>query len=125
VQEALIARLDPQVVLSVKKLALEPVIDKVSIVNAAVPELVSVTELVDDEFALTEPKLSELAENTALGTGTVAVPINSVCAIDPIVALLCTVRYASKLPAADDEKVTSTVQLCPGEIFAPQRLLVK
>jgi hypothetical protein len=125
VQEALIAKLDPQVVLSVKKLAFEPVIDKVSIVNAAVPELVSVTELVDDEFALTEPKLSELAENTALGTGTVAVPINSVCATKPDPELLLAVRYASKLPATDEAKDTSTVQLCPGESVELQRLLVK
>jgi hypothetical protein len=74
-----------------------PVIEAEFTVTGDVPEEVSVSDCVADEFTLTLPKLSVVLLGVNCEFATVPVPLNDTTAVPPVVELLLIVR----LPVAD------------------------
>ncbi len=125
VQVALACSVMPQVVVSVKTLALPPlIVNKFSVIGA-LPLFVSVT----DEGALlplaTLPKASVVEDNVNAGVDALAVPDSATVLLLPDVEFATIVRLALNAPAVSGVKVIVTAQLEPTARVLPQLLAIE
>jgi hypothetical protein len=75
----------------------EPAVEAVFTVTGDVPDEVSVTDCVVEEFTVTLPKLSVVEFTVSCAFDDAPVPLNDTTAVPPVVELLLIVR----LPVAD------------------------
>lgn len=114
----LLARLEPQVLVSVKLVGLAPVMVMPEMVMALAPVLLRVTTC-----AAPLAKVSDVGESEATGTA-VAAPVPATTMLcEAVLELSVTVRLAERAPAAVGVKLTVMVQLVLTATLEPQVLV--